>query len=61
KASSESLTHGVIYTSAPKIGAVIHVHNSQIWQGLLDRGPTTKAKVALWNARDGSRNAEAVL
>ncbi|MGB3788947.1 MAG: class II aldolase/adducin family protein, partial [Phormidesmis sp.] len=42
KASSESLTHGVIYTSAPKIGAVIHVHNSQIWQGLLDRGPTTK-------------------
>ena len=46
KASSESLTHGVIYASDPEIGSVIHVHNSQIWKGLLNQGPTTKAEIA---------------
>lgn len=46
KASSESLTHGVIYAHDPAVGAVIHVHNSQLWEGLLDRVPSTRAKVA---------------
>lgn len=34
-ASSESLTHGAIYQSQPKINAVIHFHNANIWQGML--------------------------
>ncbi|TVQ06251.1 MAG: class II aldolase/adducin family protein [Leptolyngbya sp. DLM2.Bin27] len=46
KASSESLTHGVIYSSDPGIGAVIHVHNSKIWKGLLDQAPSTRSEIA---------------
>ena len=46
KASSESLTHGVIYASDPTIGAIIHVHNSQLWKSLLNRVPTTRAEVS---------------
>lgn len=45
KASSESLTHGVIYTAHPAIGAVIHVHHAQLWKSLLHQVPTTCASV----------------
>ena len=41
KASSESMTHGVIYAQAPSINAIIHVHNRQLWQQLLNQVPTT--------------------
>ena len=34
-ASSESLTHGAIYECHSSIQAVIHVHNPDIWQGML--------------------------
>lgn len=46
KASSESLTHGVIYSSHPAIGAIIHVHHSQLWKGLLKQVPATRAEVS---------------
>jgi len=29
--SSESMTHAMIYESAPEAGAVLHVHSPQIW------------------------------
>lgn len=46
KASSESLTHGVVYSSDPTIGAIIHVHHSQMWKRLLDQVPTTRPEVS---------------
>lgn len=45
QASSESLTHGVIYASHPAIGAIIHIHHAQLWQRLLHQVPTTRAEV----------------
>ncbi|MGD1863132.1 MAG: class II aldolase/adducin family protein [Phormidesmis sp.] len=45
QASSESLTHGVIYDTHPAIGAIIHVHHPQLWQRLLNQVPTTGAAV----------------
>ena len=45
KASSESLTHCVIYESHPSISAIIHVHHPQLWNQLLHQVPTTKADV----------------
>ncbi len=35
-ASSESLTHGAIYQCNAAIEAVIHIHNTEIWQGMLE-------------------------
>ncbi len=45
KASSESLTHGVIYASQLAINAVIHVHSPQLWKRLLHQVPTTRADI----------------
>ncbi len=45
QASSESLTHGVIYESHPGINAIIHVHSPQLWKQLLNQVPTTRADV----------------
>ncbi len=45
QASSESLTHGVIYAGQPSVGAIIHVHHLQMWQQLLNQVPTTAATV----------------
>ena len=45
KASSESLTHGIIYAQNPSINAVIHIHHLQLWQQLLYTIPTTRATV----------------
>jgi L-ribulose-5-phosphate 4-epimerase len=45
QASSESLTHGVIYASHPAINAIIHIHSPQLWQRLLNQVPTTRAEV----------------
>ena len=46
KASSESLTHAMIYQSLPAVNAVIHIHNKALWQKLLDKIPTTSPLVA---------------
>ena len=43
--SSESLTHAAIYESDPSASAVIHCHDSGLWQSLLDRVPTTSKTV----------------
>ena len=44
--SSESLTHAAIYESDPSTSAVIHCHDSGLWETLLDRAPTTSKSVA---------------
>lgn len=41
KASSESLTHAVIYQADSSVNAVIHVHSKSMWKSLLKRIPTT--------------------
>jgi hypothetical protein len=41
KASSESLSHAIIYESLEKTNAVIHTHNLKMWQGYLNKVPTT--------------------
>ena len=45
EASSESLSHGAIYTARRDAGAVIHVHSSDLWKGLHGRVPTTPAAI----------------
>ena len=36
KASSESMTHGAIYSSNVKINSVVHIHSPYIWQHYQD-------------------------
>ncbi|MGB3293741.1 MAG: class II aldolase/adducin family protein [Phormidesmis sp.] len=45
QASSESLTHGVIYAHQLSVGAVIHVHDLRMWQQLINQVPTTAATI----------------
>ena len=40
-ASSESLTHAMIYEYAQNVHAVIHIHHFGIWKKLLDTLPST--------------------
>jgi L-ribulose-5-phosphate 4-epimerase len=44
-ASSESMTHGTIYRLNNTIGAVIHIHNSFLWEKYLNKLPTTSQAV----------------
>lgn len=45
-ASSESMSHAVIYQNCPEVGGVIHVHHAALWRGLLHQVPTTAASAA---------------
>jgi L-ribulose-5-phosphate 4-epimerase len=45
RASSESLTHASIYECSPATNAVIHVHNQDMWDRLIDKVPTTSRHV----------------
>ena len=45
-ASSESMSHAVIYHTCPEVGAVVHVHSLALWQQLLWKIPTTDADAA---------------
>jgi L-ribulose-5-phosphate 4-epimerase len=45
KASSESLTHAMIFEAFPNAGAIIHVHNNDAWQRLQGTVPTTASTV----------------
>lgn len=42
-ASSESMSHAVIYRECPWVNAVIHVHHLGMWKHLLHQVPTTDA------------------
>lgn len=44
-ASSESLTHAVIYQAAPEAGAVIHCHDADLWSAVVGKMPTTSVAV----------------
>ena len=45
QASSEALTHAAIYALDPGIRAVVHVHDADRWQALIDRIPTTSPEI----------------
>jgi L-ribulose-5-phosphate 4-epimerase len=49
--SSESLTHAVIYEADPTASAVIHCHDSVLWERLLGRVPTTSRGAAYGTPR----------
>lgn len=42
-ASSESMSHAVIYRECPEVQGVIHIHHLELWEKLLHRVPTTEA------------------
>ena len=46
KASSESLTHAIVYESLTEVNAVVHIHNKTLWGRLLNKIPTTSAHTA---------------
>jgi ribulose-5-phosphate 4-epimerase/fuculose-1-phosphate aldolase len=45
-ASSESLSHAVIYDCSPETNAVIHIHNKFLWNAHLHKLPSTDIDVA---------------
>jgi len=45
KASSESMTHAAVYEADDSIKAIIHVHNIELWNQLMDVVPTTHKEV----------------
>jgi len=45
KASSESMSHAVIYQNCPEVNAVVHIHDLDLWKSLVHRMPTTHASV----------------
>jgi len=45
-ASSESMSHAVIYQTLPDVQAVIHAHHLGMWQELMHQVPTTDASAS---------------
>lgn len=45
KASSESLTHALIYECSAATNAVIHIHNLDLWNGLIHQLPTSSENI----------------
>jgi len=45
-ASSESMTHNIIYNLSPEIKCVIHIHNLKLWKKLLNIIPTTSENIS---------------
>jgi L-ribulose-5-phosphate 4-epimerase len=44
-ASSETITHDMIYKLSPAIKSVIHVHNMKLWKKLLNKVPATSENI----------------
>lgn len=45
KASSESMSHAVLYYCDQRIKAVVHVHHAALWKHLMFKVPTTAADI----------------
>ncbi|HNV51732.1 MAG TPA: class II aldolase/adducin family protein [Tenuifilaceae bacterium] len=43
-ASSESMTHAILYQCDPSINAVVHIHHRELWRILMYKVPTTDKK-----------------
>ena len=46
KASSESLTHALIYECSAAINAVIHIHNLKLWTNSIHHVPTSSENIS---------------
>ena len=46
KASSESLTHALIYECSAAANAVIHIHNLNLWNRLIHHVPTSSKNIS---------------
>ena len=46
KASSESLTHALIYECSAAANAVIHIHNLDLWNRFIHHVPTTSENIS---------------
>jgi L-ribulose-5-phosphate 4-epimerase len=46
KASSESMSHAVIYETMPEVGCIIHIHSMSLWQRAIRELPCTLAGVS---------------
>jgi len=60
KASSESLSHAVVYESNKAVSSVMHVHNLALWKKFLGKAPTTSAK-AEYGTPEMAREIERLL
>ncbi len=45
-ASSESMTHAMLYANSKHIGAVLHIHHLGFWESLLATAPSSSPDVA---------------
>lgn len=45
KASSETMSHAVIYQTCPEVNAVVHIHDLNLWKTMVHKAPTTPASV----------------
>jgi L-ribulose-5-phosphate 4-epimerase len=45
KASSESMTHAAVYEADDTINTIIHIHNMELWEKLMNKVPTTQKQV----------------
>lgn len=45
KASSESLTHAMVYETSSETNAVIHIHHLELWNKLMHQVPTSNENV----------------
>jgi len=45
QASSETMSHAVIYQTCPEVNAVVHIHNLNLWKSLIHQVPTTNPSV----------------
>ena len=50
KASSESLTHALIYECSAATNAVIHIHSLDLWNRLLHHAPTSSENISYGTA-----------
>ncbi|MBT4723287.1 HAD-IA family hydrolase [Candidatus Falkowbacteria bacterium] len=50
-ASSETLSHAIIYELSKQTNAIIHIHNKNLWKKLLNKVPTT-SKTATYGTID---------
>ncbi|MBI2004080.1 class II aldolase/adducin family protein [Candidatus Pacearchaeota archaeon] len=46
KASSESLSHAMIYECSSDANAVLHIHNIDMWERFIDKLPTTNKDIS---------------
>jgi L-ribulose-5-phosphate 4-epimerase len=45
KASAESMSHAAIYSANAEVGAIVHIHDRNLWEKYLDVFPATDKKV----------------